>query len=463
MACGLPANAQSTVANSSQSKPESDNPVTTGELEELIDTLADDARRKEFVDNLQTLVEAQKKQETTDADFTELTASDLLSRIQGQYTEFRESITHADPLALLEKSLFSLAALIAALALYKLLQHLLMAISRRISKEETAEDQVISSGMQTILKLVALFVFLFLLGQIWAEGPLTWLNNLLGEGAARTTISIVAVFVLALFAWHAADTAVELLIRERASSRLSGRQASRVESLIPLIKGVVRITLGILTALLILSELGLNIAPMLAGAGLLGVAIGFGAQSLVKDFLVGISILIEDSATVGDIVDIDGHIGKVTKLDLRVVRLRALDGALFTIPYSEVSIIKNLTKDFSYHLFKLGVAYGEDLNSVLQIIQDVAEELKNDDNYSDSILDKAEIFGLDEFGDSALIIMGRIKTQAGKQWEIGRAFNQLIKDRFDSEGIEIPFPHRTLYFGDNTENAPPPVTFSPKR
>jgi small conductance mechanosensitive channel len=205
----------------------------------------------------------------------------------------------------------------------------------------------------------------------------------------------------------------------------------------------------------VLSELGLNIAPLLAGAGVVGLAVGFGAQTLVKDVITGVFILLEDSLSAGDVVDVAGHSGVVESVTIRTIRLRDVSGTIHTVPFSEVSSIKNLTRDFSYAFMEIGVAYREDIDAIFPIIEELGSDLRADPEFAGKILEDIQVQGLDRFDDSAVVIRARIKTKPLQQWGVRRAFNLRMKRRFDELGIEIPFPHQTVYFGEDRDgNAP---------
>jgi len=201
------------------------------------------------------------------------------------------------------------------------------------------------------------------------------------------------------------------------------------------------------TILIVLSKVGVNIAPLLAAAGVLGLAVGFGSQQLVKDLITGFFILLEDVFSVGDVIKVGERAGLVEEVSIRTVRLRDLAGTVHTIPFSTIDSVSNLTKEFAFHVFDIGVAYREDVDQVMDTLREIGSEMRADPHFGDLILDDLEVFGLDAFGDSALVIKGRIKTRPIKQWDVGREFNRRVKSRFAELNIEIPFPHRTLYFG----------------
>ena len=175
----------------------------------------------------------------------------------------------------------------------------------------------------------------------------------------------------------------------------------------------------------------------------------------MKDIITGLFILLEDSISVGDVVDVAGHSGVVESLTIRTIRLRDVQGTVHTVPFSEVSSVKNLTKEFSYALMEIGIAYREDVDDVIGVIQDVGATLRMDEGLSASILEDIQVQGLDRFDDSAVVIRARIKTKPLQQWSVRRAFNKALKRRFDELGIEMPFPHQTIYFGEDKTGAAP--------
>ena len=202
-------------------------------------------------------------------------------------------------------------------------------------------------------------------------------------------------------------------------------------------------------------QIGIDVTPILAGVGVIGLAIGFGAQTLVKDIITGVFILLENSLSVGDVVSVGGSSGVVETISIRSIRLRDLRGNVHTIPYSEATTVTNMTKEYSYYLIEAGIAYRENYDTVVDIMRKVGEDLQRDPDIGSNILEPIEILGLDRFEDSAVIVRARLKTAPLKQWSVGREYNRRIKAAFDENGIEIPFPHTTIYFGeDKLGNAP---------
>ena len=232
-------------------------------------------------------------------------------------------------------------------------------------------------------------------------------------------------------------------------------EIQRASTLTQIVRDVARIAIFFVGVMMILSEMGIDLKPMLAAAGLGGLAIGFGAQSLVKDVISGFFILLENSIRVGDVVEVAGVSGLVEQIELRSIRLRDLAGNVHVVPNGVIDKVKNMTKDYSYYVFDVGVAYREDVDEVMATLKSIADELQADPAFKDDILDPLEMLGVDQFAHSAVIIKCRVKTQPIKQWRIGREMNRRIKKTFDAKGIEIPFPHQTIYWGEAKQGTPP--------
>jgi small conductance mechanosensitive channel len=228
----------------------------------------------------------------------------------------------------------------------------------------------------------------------------------------------------------------------------SPAQIKRADTLTHVVRDVARVVILVVGTMMMLSEVGIDLKPLLAAAGLGGLAIGFGAQSMVKDVISGFFILLEDSVRVGDVVEVAGVSGLVEEIRLRAITLRDLSGNVHVVPNGIVDKVKNMTKFYSYYVFDVGVAYREDVDEVMAVLQEIAAELQADPRYASDILEPLEMLGVDQFADSAVIIKCRIKTKPIEQWRIGREMNRRIKKTFDAKGIEIPFPHRTIYYGE---------------
>lgn len=241
-----------------------------------------------------------------------------------------------------------------------------------------------------------------------------------------------------------------VLIRRQASSENNARMEAekRINTLTRILSLSLRIAIITIYLMIILGKVGIELAPLLAGAGIAGLAIGFGAQELVRDVITGFFILLEDQIRVGDVVNINGTGGLVEKIELRTVRLRDLSGSVHFFQNGKINTLTNLTKEWSATVLDIGVAYKEDVQKVIDVMKAVGDTMINDEAYAANFVEPIEVFGLDRFDDSALIIKARIKTMPGKQWVIGREYRKRLKVAFDEQGIEIPFPHTTIYWGE---------------
>jgi len=220
----------------------------------------------------------------------------------------------------------------------------------------------------------------------------------------------------------------------------------RVDTLAKVLRLVFRIFVFALAFMLILGEFGIDLGPIIAAAGVIGLAVGFGSQELVKDVISGFFMLLEDQIRVGDVVDLNGQGGIVEQITLRTVVLRDLAGNVHFVRNGTIAQVINMTKGYSRYVFDIGVSYNADVDKTIELIKEVDEELRADEPFKDYILEPIEVLGVDAFADSAVIIKARTKTLPIKQWAVGREFNRRLKYKFDEAGIEIPFPHRTVYF-----------------
>jgi len=208
---------------------------------------------------------------------------------------------------------------------------------------------------------------------------------------------------------------------------------------------------------MLLENFGINVAPLLAGAGIAGLAFGFGGQYLIRDIINGIFILLEGQYRINDVVQINEFGGLVESITLRITQLRDLEGRVIYIPNGEIKAVVNFTKGYSQALFDIGIAYKENVDDVMRVMKDIAKGMQQDPHFKKLILEDMEMLGVDAFADSAVIIKCRMKTLPIKQWEVAREYRRRLKNRFDELGIEIPFPHRTLYWGANQAGDPKKV------
>jgi len=212
-----------------------------------------------------------------------------------------------------------------------------------------------------------------------------------------------------------------------------------------IVKSIISATIIGFGTMYILNGIGVDIRPILTAAGVLGVAVGFGAKRFFEDIITGLSLILEGQVRVGDYIEVSGHEGTVEKIDIKLIRLRDLHGRVHYIRNGMVDTIVNYTREFSYYVFEVGVSYNENPDRVIQVLKEIDEDFRNTAQSRQFVKGSLEILGLDRFDDSAIVVKARIKTLPIKQWEVGREFNKYIKHKFDAVGIEIPFPQRTLH------------------
>jgi len=236
------------------------------------------------------------------------------------------------------------------------------------------------------------------------------------------------------------------------SHHRSGAADLELEKRAATLSGIFRTTLAVLiwviAIIMALKEAGFDIGPILAGAGVVGLAVGFGAQNLVQDVISGVFLLLENQIRVNDVAILNGTGGLVEAINLRTTVLRGEDGTVYVFRNGAVTTLANMTHGFSYYVFNLRVAYKEDTDRVIEVLQDLAKQLRAEEPYKSMMLDDLEVIGVDQFAESAVIVKARIKTGPIQQWTVGREMNRRIKKKFQEMGIEIPFPQTALSFND---------------
>jgi len=267
------------------------------------------------------------------------------------------------------------------------------------------------------------------------------------------------VFVMILCAWVAMKLLQKFLQRLENNlikkSVQEGEPPSesqkRIETIVRLIKQGLQLALWLTFGLVILKEFGVEVAPILASAGVVGLAVGFGAQNLVRDIISGFFIILENQIRIGDVAIVNGTGGLVEQINFRTTVLRDLAGVVHIFPNGNISTLSNMTSEWSAYVFEIGIAYGENIDHVIEIMKEVGKTMREDSKFGKAMMEDPDIFGIEKFGDSAVVIKGRIKTKPSRQWEVGREFLRRIKYAFDENDIEIPFPHRSIYFGENNK------------
>ena len=278
---------------------------------------------------------------------------------------------------------------------------------------------------------------------------LTWLLTT----GLKILLIVIVVMVLTRISRGLARRLEKIFLKGREDEE----SLKRARTLSGLIKQFLNGLIVIIAVMTVLAALDIQIGPLLATAGVAGLAISFAAQSLIKDVINGFFIILWDQIRVGDVVEIAGRSGVVEGLNLKMTVLRSLDGNVHYIPNNLIDVVTNMTREYSQFVFDVRVAFDEDVDEVIQTLKEVDEELRLDQQFSECILSPLEILGLDRFENSALVIRARTTTKPSKQWEVSREFNRRLKKAFDRKGITIPFPHLTLYPGQKKQGETAPL------
>lgn len=326
-------------------------------------------------------------------------------------------------------------------------------INARLSTFEQRLNQFLPT-LNKVLKGIILVMVISAVLDAWGAVDLpAWLASSTGTHVLSTVISVLFILASATLFWMVLASWIEHRLNPEEGR---GEPSAREKTLLTIFRNATAIAIIVMTLMIVLSEIGINIGPLLAGAGVLGLAIGFGAQKLVQDVITGVFIQMENAINAGDVVTANGLTGVAEKLTIRSLGLRDLSGTYHVIPFSSVDTVSNYMREFAYHVGEYGVAYREDTDEVVVKLREAFAELMADDEYRESILcDELEVHGVTALADSSVNIRVRIKTLPGSQWAVGREYNRLVKRHLDAAGIEIPFPHLTLYFGEDKQgNAP---------
>ena len=276
------------------------------------------------------------------------------------------------------------------------------------------------------------------------QGLSQWL---LGAGL-RIPVIVLLAYVLIRIIGTASRRLEDSISQTPGTTADAIERFKRARTLSRLVQNALTVIVASIALLMVLQQLQINIMPILTGAGIVGLAVGFGAQTLVKDLISGFFLILENQVRVGDVATINGTGGLVEQINLRTIVLRDLQGIVHVFPNGAIERLSNLTKDFSYSVIDVGVAYKEDPDVAIAALTEIGAELAADPKHQLSILEPLEILGVEAFGDSQVTIRVRIKTLPLKQWEVGRELRRRIKKGFDARRIEIPFPHLSVYFGE---------------
>jgi len=311
---------------------------------------------------------------------------------------------------------------------------------------------LLKGGISAVLTVLTMMTLL----EVWGIGSFAWFAP--GELGSRLLSSLLSVGFTALMAvlvWEAANATLQRHL-DRLSRDAEAARSARVRTLVPMLRTTLLVVILLFVVFNLLTEIGVNVAPLLAGAGVIGLALGFGSQKLVQDVITGIFLLFEDAMAVGDVVNLGGKSGVVEKLSIRSITLRDLDGSVHIIPFSTVTAVTNMTRDFSFALLDVQVAYRESTDRVVGVLTGLCQEMRSEAKWGLMIRDEMEVLGVDRLSPDGPVVRVRIKTEPIKRWEVMREMNRRIKQRFDELGIEIPAHRQRLTF-DSAPAAFPPL------
>ena len=278
----------------------------------------------------------------------------------------------------------------------------------------------------------------FVLLEAWGFGTWSWLLATgLGARTVSAMLTIGVSVLLAVMVWEWVNAVAARNLDHMIAAGHLGR-AGRLRTLLPLLRTTLLVVIVLIVGLMALSEIGVNIAPLLAGAGVVGIAVGFGSQKLVQDLITGLFLLLENAMQVGDVVTLGGLSGTVEALSIRTIRLRALDGSVHIIPFSAVTTVTNQTRDYGYALLDLNIGLNEEPDRVTAVVRDVAATMRAEPRWASSVLDALEVMGVERFVDNAYVLRVRLKTQPTSRWSVGRELNRRVKIEFDALAIESP-------------------------
>nr|WP_154743249.1 mechanosensitive ion channel domain-containing protein [Pseudomonas karstica] len=351
---------------------------------------------------------------------------------------FATFISAGDTSTALRQSLLCTVLLVLCMVINGLVRRHSLKPQRGHKRHALYSDRL-KSFVYTLAHLLVWLVFIEFGLRVWG---LSLIRFTQGDGH-EISVKLFGLGGTLLFSWLIwilADTAIHhALTRSR-----KGLANARAQTMMPLIRNVLFVTIFIIAAIVALANMGMNVTPLLAGAGVIGLAIGFGAQSLVADLITGLFIIIEDSLAIDDYVDVGGHLGTVEGLTIRTVRLRDIDGIVHTIPFSEIKSIKNYSREFGYAIFRVAIPYNMEIDDAIKLMRDVGQKMRNDPLQRRNIWSPLEIQGVESFESGSAILRARFKTAPIKQWEVSRAFNLSLKRHLDESGLDLATPRLSV-------------------
>ncbi|EJM93430.1 small-conductance mechanosensitive channel [Pseudomonas sp. GM74] len=351
---------------------------------------------------------------------------------------FATFISAGDTSTALRQSLICTVLLVLCMVINGLVRRHALKPQRGIRRYAVYSERL-KNFFYTILHLLVWLAFIELGLRVWGMSLIRFTEGD-GHEVSVKLFSLAGTLLFAWLIWILSDTAVHhALTRSR-----KGLANARAQTMMPLIRNVLFVAIFIVALIVALANMGMNVTPLLAGAGVIGLAIGFGAQSLVADLITGLFIIIEDSLAIDDYVDVGGHLGTVEGLTIRTVRLRDIDGIVHTIPFSEIKSIKNYSREFGYAIFRVAVPANMDIDNAIKLMREVGQKMRTDPLQRRNIWSPLEFQGVESFESGNAILRARFKTAPIKQWEVSRAFNLSLKRHMDEAGLDLATPRMSV-------------------
>jgi small conductance mechanosensitive channel len=369
----------------------------------------------------------------------DLTLSERL--ITGVHDLWRHLLGLSPQAVALNIGITAAIAIVCWLAIWALNASLCYAVGHIPGHDGAAGRKAIQKALRitrAAIALIFVLVGIVMIGSIWGVDIFAWMSAGFASKLSHTLLTLFIVLVVTAVAFEASGLFIGYSLgRLKAQKGLDLRRGAQIDTLGPIIRRTLQAAILVVGAMTVLSQLGVQIAPLLAGAGVVGIAVGFGAQTLMKDFFTGFFLLIEDVVAVGDIVTIGNSTGEVEEMTLRYISLRDFDGTLHVFPYGEAQIIHNLTKSFSRYVFDLPVTLASDIDAAIRLIRETGETLQAEPEWKPLIIEPIEVMGVDMLADFGALIKARITTTPHERWRVGREFHRRIKLAFDGAGIAI--------------------------
>ena len=356
----------------------------------------------------------------------------------------------------LRGALLTTVLLVAAVFLSTVFQHVFQSRSAAVVQRSSAYKERLLGVCHGLLRMVLALVFIEILGRIWGFSLYQFaLENTVGRAISDSLSRIGLILLATWLLWVVLDTAIQQALKPPATRRGSRQPSLRAKTILPLLRNAIKIVLLVICVITTMANLGINVGPLLAGAGVVGLAIGFGSQQLVQDVITGLFIIIEDTISIGDWVVLDsGHAGTVESLTIRTLRLRDGKGFVHSVPFGQIKAVTNQSRQFAFAYFAVQFTYDTDIDQALLLIRETGQSIREDVLLKHSLQGPLEIFGVERMDLNGVLLTAQVRTVSGGQYAVGRAFNERLKKRVDG--------HDNVQFAQNyPQPAPPPRPVTP--